>query len=110
NLRASWMNMQGGGQRPAWLDDPLLRDTYSPEHIEEYWGAPLAKMTPEQAARARRAFEADARSAMRLRAAGMRFAMGTDTGQSRFFIGYFNHIDVEALVAMGLTPSEAITA
>ena len=24
--------------RPAWLDDPLLRETYSPQQVEEYWG------------------------------------------------------------------------
>jgi imidazolonepropionase-like amidohydrolase len=47
---------------------------------------------------------------MKLRAAGMRIVGGTDTGQTRFFIGYFNHLDLESTVAMGLTPSEAIVA
>ena len=36
--------------------------------------------------------------------------MGTDTGQTRFWIGYSTHMDLEGLVAMGLTPSEAIVA
>ena len=103
------MNTQGGG-RPAFLDDPLLRATYSPQQIEEYWGEPLKKMTPEQIARAKRNFASDSRSAMRLRAAGIRVVEGTDTGQSRFLIGYFNHIDLESMVAMGLTPAEAIVA
>jgi len=103
------MSTQGGG-RPAWLDDPLLRATYSPQQIQEHWGGPLAKMTPEQVARARRNFEHDARNAMRLRAAGVRVVLGTDTGQTRFWIGYFNHMELESLVAMGLTPSEAIVA
>jgi len=35
-LQTAWMNTQG--QRPAWLDDPLLRESYSPQHIREYWG------------------------------------------------------------------------
>jgi imidazolonepropionase-like amidohydrolase len=35
---------------------------------------------------------------------------GTDTGQSRFLIGYFNHMDLESMVAMGMTPAEAIVA
>ena len=47
---------------------------------------------------------------MRLRAAGIRVVGGTDTGQSRFLIGYFNHLDLESMVAAGLTPGEAITA
>ena len=34
--------------------------------------------------------------------------MGTDTGQSRFLIGYFNHMVIESYVAMGMTPMEAI--
>ncbi len=47
---------------------------------------------------------------MKLRAAGMRIVSGTDTGQTRFFIGFFNQLDLESMVAMGLTPSEAIVA
>jgi imidazolonepropionase-like amidohydrolase len=109
SLITAWMNTQGGS-RPAWLDDPLLRSTYAPGHIEEHWGTPLAKMTREEIARARREFELDARNAMTLRAAGIRIVNGTDTGQTRFWIGYFNHLDLESLVAMGMTPSEAIVA
>lgn len=109
-LITAWMNTQGGGLRPAWLDDPLLHDTYAPEQIEEYWGRPLAKMTPESVARARKDFAADGRNAMQLRAAGMRVVMGTDTGQTRFLIGYFTHLDIESFVAFGMTPSEAIVA
>jgi imidazolonepropionase-like amidohydrolase len=47
---------------------------------------------------------------MQLRAAGMRIVSGTDTGQTRFWIGYFSHLDLESMVAFGLTPSEAIVA
>jgi imidazolonepropionase-like amidohydrolase len=108
-LITAWMDTQGG-KRPAWLDDPLLRDTYAPDQIEEHWGRPLAKMTPEQVERARRDFELQASNAMKLRAAGMRIVSGTDTGQTRFWIGYFNQLDLESLVAMGLTPAQAIVA
>lgn len=108
-LITAWMLTQGGG-RPAWLDDPLLRDTYSPKHIEEYWGEPLKNMTPDAVERARKDFELQGRNAMRLRAAGMRIVTGTDTGQSRFLIGYFNQLDMESLVAMGMTPMETIVA
>jgi imidazolonepropionase-like amidohydrolase len=109
SLITSWMNTQGGG-RPAWLDDPLLRATYSPRDIEAHWGDPLRKMTPEEVARARRNFEQAGRNAMLLRAAGMQIVAGTDTGQSRFWIGYFNHLDLESMVAIGMTPNEAIVA
>lgn len=108
-LITAWMDTQGGA-RPEWLDDPLLHDLYSPDQIEQYWGRPLAKRTPAEVDRYRKDFELQASNAMRLRAAGMRVVSGTDTGQTRFFIGYFNHLDLESMVAMGLKPSEAIVA
>ena len=108
-LITAWMNTQGG-QRPTWLDDPLLRETYPAQLIEQDWGDPLKKMTPEAVAKARREFQSDARNAMQLRAAGIRVVSGTDTGQTRFWIGYFNHLDLESMVAMGMTPAEAIVA
>jgi hypothetical protein len=109
SLIAAWMNTQGG-KRPAWLDDPLLGATYSPQDIERHWGDPLKKMTPDEVARVRRDFELEGRNAMKLRAAGIRIVGGTDTGQTRFWIGYFNHLDLESMVAIGMTPSEAIVA
>ncbi len=108
-LITTWMNTYGG-QRPTWLNDPLLRETYAPRHIEAHWGAPLLQATPETIARVHRRFELGGRNAMQLRAAGVRIVSGTDTGQSRFWIGYFNHLDLESLVAIGMTPSEAIVA
>jgi imidazolonepropionase-like amidohydrolase len=107
-LQTAWMNTQG--QRPAWLDDPLLRETYSPQQIQEYWGEPLAKMTSEAVERVHKNLALDGSNMMKLRAAGMRVVMGTDTGQSRFLIGYFNHMALESYVAIGMTPAEAIVA
>ncbi len=109
-LITAWMNTQGGARRPVWLDDPLLKALYAPAHIEEYWGAPLKKMTPEQVVRAKAAFAADGKNMMMLRAAGMKVVGGTDTGQTRHFMAFFNHLDLESMVAMGMTPAEAIKA
>jgi imidazolonepropionase-like amidohydrolase len=109
SLMSAWLDIHGGG-RPGFLDDPLLRATYSPAQIERYWGEPLRTMTPERLARAKADFASDAKSAMLMRAAGIRVVGGTDTGQTRFFIGYFNHVDLESMVAIGMTPGEAITA
>jgi imidazolonepropionase-like amidohydrolase len=108
-LAEPWMSL-GGGQHPAWLDDPLLHDTYSNEAIRQFWGDPLMKMKPEEIKRAKEIFDGLARNGMKLRAAGVKVVMGTDTGQTRFWIGYSTHMDLEGLVAMGLTPSEAIVA
>ncbi len=107
-LVTAWMNTQGGPTRPVWLDDPLLTSTYSKSDIEKFWGDPLKKMTPEQVAKAKTAFASDGHSALLLRGAGMKIVGGTDTGQTRHLMGFFNHIDLESQVAMGLTPMEAI--
>ncbi len=110
-LRPTWMNTQGGaGARAAWLDDPLLQDTYSAEHNRQHLADDLAKLTPEQVESARRSLERDGRNTMRLRAAGVRVVLGTDTGQIRHRIAYFAHLELETLVAIGMTPAEAITA
>ena len=105
-LQTPWMSTQG--PRPAWLEDPLLSETYSPDQIKQYWGDPLAKLTPAQVERARKTLALDGANMMKLRAAGMKVVMGTDTGQTRFFIGYFNHMAIESYVAIGMTPMEAI--
>ncbi|HXJ03219.1 MAG TPA: amidohydrolase family protein [Micropepsaceae bacterium] len=109
-LITAWMNVQGGPRRPVWLDDPLLKALYSPANIEQYWGAPLKKMTPEQVTRAKAAFAADGKNMMLLRAAGMKVVGGTDTGQTRHLMAFQNHLDLESMVAMGMTPNEAIKA
>src|SRR5436309_3126242 len=42
SLHSAWMSMSlvntPASQRPAWLEDPLLRETYAPAAIEKYWG------------------------------------------------------------------------
>jgi imidazolonepropionase-like amidohydrolase len=108
SLISAYMNTFGGPQRPAWLDDPLLKATYSARQIEQYWGEPLRKMTPAQVAEAKAAFAHDARNAMRLREAGMKIVGGTDTGQNRHLVGLANHMDLESQVAMGMTPMQVI--
>jgi len=92
-------------------DDPLLRETISPQQIQEQWGNELARMTPDSVERARRNLkEMGANNALKLRAAGMKIVLGSDTGQSRFFIGWMGQLEFENWVRMGLTPAEAIVA
>jgi len=107
-LRTAWLTSQGG-RRPAWLDDPLLRETYPLQQNEEL-AMEMAAVTPDQAATARRTFENDARNTMLLRAAGIRVVLGTDTGQLRHRIGYFAHLELESLVAIGMSPADVLVA
>ena len=49
-------------------------------------------------------------NALKLRAAGIKVVLGSDTGQTRFFIGWMGQLEFENWVWMGLTPMEAIVA
>jgi imidazolonepropionase-like amidohydrolase len=108
-----WFNPGAGwtaSARAVW-DDPLLRETIPPQQIQAQWGDYLAKLTPEAVERARRNLkQMGETNALRLRAAGMKIALGSDTGQTRFFIGWMGQLEMENWVWMGLTPAEAIVS
>jgi imidazolonepropionase-like amidohydrolase len=108
-----WFHPNVGTQaftREDW-NDPLLRDTVSAQQIQEFWGDQLAKQTPESLARARENLkQLGANNVLKLRAAGMKAVLGSDTGQSRFFIGWMGQLEFEAWVMLGMTPMEAIVA
>ena len=108
-----WFNPGAGwtaSSRETW-DDPLLRDTVPPEQIQKQWGDYLAKLTPESVERARRSLrKVGEENVLKLRAAGMKIVLGSDTGQTRFFIGWMGQLEMENWVWMGLTPMEVIVA
>ena len=100
----------GATSREDW-NDPLLTDIVSAEQIDEHWGATLANRTPESVERARENLRRlGETTALKLRDAGMKIVLGSDTGQSRFFIGWMGQMEFENWVRMGLTPAEAIVA
>jgi imidazolonepropionase-like amidohydrolase len=100
--------------RPAWLDEPILRETFSPREIEildQEFTAPPAN--PQAAQRARAMGQANLRNTARLNAAGVTLAVGTDsggvTGEQFFGLGAHVEMEIEATRA-GLTPMQAIVA
>lgn len=96
--------------RQDWMD-PLLLDTVSPEMVEQFWGEQLDTRTPEAVAEARENLrKLGQTTALKLRDAGMKIVLGSDTGQARFFIGWMGQLEFENWVWMGLTPMEAIVA
>ena len=60
--------------------------------------------------RARIGLEQANRNLKALKDAGVRIAMGTDTGPPGRFQGYFEHLELEMMVKAGLTPMQAIVA
>jgi imidazolonepropionase-like amidohydrolase len=61
--------------------------------------------------RFKQVLELASRNLAQLKKAGVRVAMGTDSGASpNRFPGYFEHMELELMVKAGLTPMEAIVA
>ena len=94
------------GSRPYWIDEPILRETFSADEIRRLEDA----RAPKNAAQA----WADGpvpRSLKRLKTAGVRFGLGTDMGGGGpAYFGFSSHVELESLVKAGLTPLEAIVA
>ena len=61
-------------------------------------------------ARFKQVLELASRNLMQLKQAGVRIAMGTDSGAANRFQGYFEHMELELMVKAGLTPMQAIVA
>jgi imidazolonepropionase-like amidohydrolase len=97
--------------RPAWVNDPALRDAY-PE-------LPLALGAPEFAAgiaknpdlpQFRQQYAIARQNLKALADAGIRIALGTDSGTANRFYGYSEQRELELMVSAGLTAGQAIVA
>ncbi len=97
--------------RPAFFDDPFFRreadvETVSALQTPKYQAS---NRTPS-AVRYKAALEVAKTNLKRLKDAGVRIAMGTDTGPAGRFQGYFEHLELEQMVAAGLTPMQVIVS
>jgi imidazolonepropionase-like amidohydrolase len=94
------------GPRPAWMDDPLLRETFNEEDIR-------LLENPKMPAAAAAQWKAGVvpRGLAKLKAAGVTFGIGTDAGATNGaqYFGYAAHLEMASMVEAGLTPAEVIT-
>jgi imidazolonepropionase-like amidohydrolase len=101
------------GARPYWLDDPLLGETFTEAEIKALEHPKTPRDAPQTWASG-----PVPRSVKRLKAAGVRFVLGTDMGggfsrehdPTPAYLGWSTHIEMESMVNAGLTPTEVITA
>ncbi len=106
----------GGPRRviyAPWLNPPhpLVTETVSAAQIERLQDR-LAKTSPAEIERGRQAWSRVARGVVKLNAAGVRIAAGTDGGGQTGdqFIGWTMHTELENMVAAGMTPAEVIVS
>lgn len=95
-----------------FLDDPffargvtpqVLKELASPERAARLGAAPNFSKYPQVFQTAMDNFGQEAK-------AGIRYGMGTDSGPTARFPGYFAHWELELMVKAGLTPLQALTA
>jgi imidazolonepropionase-like amidohydrolase len=97
---------------PDFFSDPFFLAHANPE-----WVAMLKEPARQQAMRAspsaqryKVTLEVASRNLKRLADAGVPIAMGTDTGPTGRFQGYFELMELELMVKAGLTPRQALDA
>ena len=106
NLGGMNRELQPGGRRPRWADEPMMHETIPPQILERRLDQ-LAR-TPA-GTNASRAW--DVQNTARLKAANVRLVLGSDAaGDSNRWLGATAHIELENFVAAGFTPAEAIVA
>jgi imidazolonepropionase-like amidohydrolase len=103
--------LAASAERPAWLDDPRLRESASADQIRQF-GEPFAGRTPESVAGPRTEWAHLVNNVTVLGKAGVRLALGTDVGGNTGgpLLGWTEHIELEYMVDAGMTPSAAIVA
>ena len=94
---------------PAWVDDPLLLESVSPEVVARI-RASFDSRTSEGAARAAESYAAMQRSLKKLADAGARVVLGADTGVQDHIQGFMEHRELELIVEAGLSTGDAIVA
>jgi imidazolonepropionase-like amidohydrolase len=95
---------------PAWLGDPLLRDT-APADVIARVRESYARRSPEGVARAQRTYAGMQRSLAKLNAAGVTIVLGTDDGAVRdHFYAYTAHRELTLMVEAGMSPAQVLAA
>jgi imidazolonepropionase-like amidohydrolase len=95
---------------PAFFADPFFLRDADPAVLAELRDPKrqAALRTSPSAQAYKKALEVASRNLKRLTDAGVRIAMGTDTGPPARFQGYFEHMELELMAKAGLTPRQVL--
>ena len=108
NLGITSRAMEPG--RPAWLEDPLLHETIPASEIRRLENQ-FSNRRPDQLATTRSSWELQVRNLAKMRAAGARVVLGSDSaGDPSRTMGWHAIWELDALAKAGMKPSEVIVA
>jgi imidazolonepropionase-like amidohydrolase len=97
---------------PTWFSDPLFLKRADPRTLEQL-KEPVRQEEMRNSKSAQRykvALEQASRNLKKLSDAGVKIAMGTDTGPPARFQGYFELMELELMVKAGLTPKQVLAS
>lgn len=100
---------------PTWVDDPFFVKGVTPEVVAQLKDparqAQIRNSAGWQAGQQYKVgLEVAKRNLKMLVDRGVRIAFGTDTGPPARFQGFFEHLELEMMVAAGLTPMQALVS
>ena len=108
NLGVTSRAMDAG--RPAWLDDPLLHETIPPGEIKRLENQ-FSNRKPEALANTRRSWDLQVRNLKKMREAGVRIVLGSDSaGDPGRTMGWHAIWELDAMAKAGMTPADVIVA
>ena len=97
---------RAAGERPEWLEDPLLRGLKCPAFLEE-WGRSFERSATAPGPTGGLGVE----NVKRFYDAGVRIALGSHDAGGNRVVAWNSHMELEAFVNwVGMTPHEAIVA
>ncbi len=97
--------------RPDFFDDPFFLQHADPQVLEELLTPEVQSFfTGRSADFFRDALPLATENMMALHNAGVRIALGTDSGPPARFQGYFEHLEMEMMQEAGMSPAEILTS
>jgi imidazolonepropionase-like amidohydrolase len=98
--------------RPEFFDDPFFLREADPQVLKQLQEPKRmeAMRNSASAQRYKAALQQASRNLKKLVDAGVKIAMGTDTGPPARFQGYFEHLELELMAKAGMTPMQILQA
>jgi imidazolonepropionase-like amidohydrolase len=98
--------------KPAWFSDPLFLKHADAKTLETLQQPARQEQmrNSKSAQRYKAGLEVASRNLKKLSDAGVRIAMGTDTGPPARFQGYFELMELEMMAKAGLSPQKVLAA